>query len=106
MKYKYVPLPVVRCAVPQARRRGVSTVARSQRGFLTAYARAGGNPKRLSPAWRRKRAGFVARHMAQKKRGREPLYDAKGRPTRRHLALLMWAYSPGGAAAARKFCAR
>lgn len=78
---------------PAMRRQGVSTVARSPRGFLTAWKRAGGDPAKLSPAWRRRRAGFIARHETQRRRGREPLY-AGGQPTRRHLALIAWAWSP------------
>jgi hypothetical protein len=76
------------------RRQGVSEVARSRRGFLTAYRAAGGRAAALSLAWQRKRAAFIARHEAQRRRRREPLFDAQGRPTRRHLALIAWAYSP------------
>lgn len=70
---------------------GVSEVARSRRGFLTAYKRAGGNLARLSEFWRAKREAFIARHMAQAS-GEAMFVD--GLPTRRHLALIMWAYSP------------
>lgn len=81
--------------VPEARRRGVSAVARSARGFLTAYRRAGGDPSRLSEAWMRKRAGFIARHVAQMRRRGERVRGPDGRPTRRALALAMWAYDVG-----------
>lgn len=64
----WLPLEVVDRYVPAMRAQGVSAVARSKRGFLTAYRQAGGH---------------------------EPLYDTAGRPTRRHLALIAWAYSPG-----------
>jgi hypothetical protein len=80
--------------VPAMRAQGVSTVARSPRGFLTAWKRAGGDLRRLPSAWRRKRAAFIARHDAQRRRGREPLRDRAGRPTRRHLAFIAWAWSP------------
>jgi hypothetical protein len=50
---------------PAMRRLGVSTVARSPRGFLTAWKRAGGDPAKLSAYWRRRRAGFIARHETQ-----------------------------------------
>lgn len=102
MSGSYLTLACVKSFENQARSRGVSKVARSKRGFLTAYKRAGGDPKRLPPAWRRKRDAFVARHMAQVKKRREPLYE-NGRPTRRHLALIMWAYSPQGS---RRSCPR
>lgn len=85
--------------------RGVSEVARSSRGFLSQY-KAAGSEARMSPYWRRRRAGFVARHMAQLSDAREPLFDEDGLPTRRHLALIMWAYTPTPArlrAAARRW---
>jgi hypothetical protein len=81
--------------LPVARSKGVSRVARSPRGFLRAYAKAGWSGRRLPERWRRRREAFIARHMAQVKKRREPLFKA-GKPTRRHLALIMWAYSPKG----------
>jgi hypothetical protein len=79
----------------QAAERGVSTVARSARGFMRAYQRAG-SFARLSPWWKRRREGFIARHMAQAMRG-EALWErvrGRWRPTRRALALIMWAFMP------------
>lgn len=73
-----------------AKRLGVSTVARSSRGFMRAYQRAGSWSK-LPEAWKRKRNAFVARHMAQGKK--EQLWKG-GTPSRRALALIMWAYMP------------
>lgn len=70
---------------PEMRRLKVSEVARSPRGFLTAYKRAGGNPNNLSEAWHNKRRGFIARHLVQYRQN----------PTqRRKLALNAWAYEP------------
>jgi len=69
----------------EMREKGVSTVARSPRGFLTAYKRAGGDPKKLSDKWKQKRKAFIARHMAQ--------YE-KNPTRRRRLALIAWAYDP------------
>lgn len=66
------------------RRLGVSKVARSPRGFLTAYKRAG-RPSNLSENWKRKRKAFIARHGEQYRRN----------PTnRRRLALIAWAHDP------------
>jgi hypothetical protein len=48
----------------------------------------------MSPWWQARREAFLARHLAQAKAHHEPLLDANGEPTRRHLALIMWAYSP------------
>lgn len=90
-EYGYLPLSLVKEYEPLAASKGVSQVARSPRGFLTAYKRAGGKPNRLSEAWRKKRHAFIARHLAQLK-GEDKFKN--GEPTRRHLALIMWAYSP------------
>jgi len=89
----YLSLSIINRFVPLARELGVSAVARGSGGFLPAYRRAGGNPDRLSDHWADKRDAFVARHMAQVKAHGEPLWE-DGLPTRRHLALIMWAYSP------------
>lgn len=77
---------------PLAQILGVSEVARSSRGFLSAYKRAG-SYSRLPEKWKAKREAFIARHMAQVNLHGEKLW-ANGEPTRRHLALIMWAYSP------------
>ena len=69
---------------PTMKKLKVSEVARSPRGFLTAYKKAG-NSKRLSPKWKQKRNAFIARHNAQYRK----------HPTqRRKLALIAWAYNP------------
>ena len=92
--HAYLPLATIDRYVPAMQRLGVSEVARSPRGFLAAYRAAGGNVENLSPAWRQRREGFIARHVAQVRERGEPLVDAQGNPTRRHLALVAWAYSP------------
>lgn len=94
MSRRYLSLDCIQRHVPAMRAQGVSEVARSPRGFLTAYKKAGGKASKLSPYWRRRRDGFIARHEAQRRRGGEGLYDRRGRPTRRHLALIAWAWSP------------
>ena len=83
----------------EARRTGVSHVAAGPGGFLEAYRRARGKPGALGyhatgESWRSRRNNFVARHMAQVLARREPLWTASGEPSRRHLALAVWAYSP------------
>jgi hypothetical protein len=92
-RYHFLPLAVVEAFVPVMARRGVSEVARSPRGFLTAYRKAG-SEARLDDFWLRRREGFIARHMAQVRARREPLYESNGQASRRHLALIAWAYSP------------
>lgn len=79
---------------PLAKRWGVSAVARSSRGFLTAYKKAKGQVRNLSCEWRDKRRNFNARHVAQVKKNKEGLWRDDGLPTKRALALIMWAYHP------------
>lgn len=84
-EYKYLPLSIIKQHKLEMEELGVSRIARSPRGFLTAYKRAGGNPGKLSEAWRVKRYGFIKRHLAQYRVN--PTY-------RRKLALIAWAYMP------------
>lgn len=100
----WLDLAFAEIAGQEARRTGVSQVATGPRGFLEAYRRAGGEPEALGyysapsstcvESWRTRRNNFVARHMAQVMVRQEPLWTASGEPTRRHLALAVWAYSP------------
>jgi len=95
----YLALGVVDNLVPVMRQRGVSRVARSARGFLAAYRKARGRHTQIGKdaggvAWRDRRNAFVARHMGQVVQCGEPLWGGDGSPTRRHLALVAWAYSP------------
>ena len=93
--HKFLPLKTIEKFVTLMEKLGVSEVARSPRGFLTAYRKASGHSDRLTSDWWQSREAFIARHMAQLVQRGEPLYDkATGRPTRRHLALIAWAYSP------------
>ncbi len=91
---KYFPLSLIKPLEKEMKERGVSEVARSPRGFLTAYRKAGGRKERLSGWWQNRRDNFVDRHMAQVKKRDEALWDDDGRPSRRHLALIAWAYTP------------
>jgi hypothetical protein len=93
VSYPYLALGTVLDAVPAMQARGVSEVARSPRGFVTAYRRAG-SAAALPDAWRQKRAAFLARHLAQMADDGWEVVGGVERPTRRHLALVAWAYSP------------
>ena len=93
MDYPFLTLDQIYWFYHYAVLEGVSQVARSSRGFLPAYVQARGSPKKLSAAWRRKRENFIKRHMAQVINRDEPLWDGD-RPSRRHIALIMWAYTP------------
>lgn len=96
MRYDYLPLRVVRAAVAAAETRGVSKVARSRGQFFDQYVSAKGRAEHLTDYWRRRRDAFVARHVAQMLSGDTypEGWNDKGEPTRRHLALAVWAYSP------------
>jgi hypothetical protein len=80
-----------------AKAKGVSAVARSPRGFMRAYEKAG-TWARLDPWWKARRNAFVARHMAQVRQNGEKLWkpDRSGKlqPSRRCLALIMWGFMP------------
>jgi len=82
--YKFMSLSEISKYEPEMERLKVSEVARSPRGFLTAYKRAGSSSS-LSESWRKERDGFIARHLAQY--NDNPTY-------RRQLALIAWAYMP------------
>ena len=95
----WLPNELIRPALPTMRALGVSEVARSRVGFLAAWARANGDPNQLTTdkvsgqLWRDRRNNFLARHLAQVEAKGEPLW-VDGQPTRRHLALVAWAYTP------------
>ncbi len=81
-KYPLMPLSEVLKYENAAAKLGVSEVARSSRGFLSAYKKYG---IELPIEWQQKREGFIARHLIQ--------YNQK--PTeRRRLALIMWGFMP------------
>ena len=82
-EYRFMPLSAVLKYVPEMQRLGVSQIARSRTGFLSAYKKAGSS-QYLSDDWKRKRHGFIARHLATYKKGQN----------RRKLALIAWAYNP------------
>lgn len=91
--YRFLSLRTIARYERIARELGVSEVARSSRGFLAAYKRAGGRASALPESWHRKRNAFIKRHMAQAIKRAERLGGAE-LPSRRHIALIMWAYSP------------
>jgi hypothetical protein len=93
MSHRFLPLSTIKRYEPLARTRKVSEVARGPGGFLPVYKQAG-FAAALPDYWKRKREAFIARHMAQVEGRNEPLWNPDGRPSRRHLALIMWAYSP------------
>ena len=95
----YIKLHWLEEIEPIAAARGVSRVARSKRGFLTSYKLASGEWTEMGrdshsgQDWDERRTNFIKRHMGQVTRRREALWK-RGEPTDRHLALMMWAYTP------------
>tara|TARA_R110002060_G_scaffold30712_1_gene41237 strand:+ start:2295 stop:3377 length:1083 start_codon:yes stop_codon:yes gene_type:complete len=108
-EHKWMSLDDVLRAIPAMAAEEISQVARgvqhsdqTKEGFLEAYMAAEGSPKKMrkrdtgykSHPWSQRRRQFLSRHLAQISQGTEKLWDEKGEPTRRHLALVAWAYTP------------
>lgn len=99
----WLPLYLCEAVEGYAAKRGVSEIARSGRGFLTAYKVVSGEPAMLGrdphsgKHWTEVRRLFVNRMIQAAKKGNERMWlpRRKGEvPSRRHLALAMWGYSP------------
>ena len=100
MPFKYQKISTVNAMIPLIESMNVSAIARSKRGFLSAYKRLKTPAKmKLAQApgslqsWDQKRNAFLKRQIAQAKSNGESWW-VDGLPTRRHLALIAWAYSP------------
>lgn len=94
-KFKWLPLKEVVSHEAEARRLKVSVIARSERGFLTAYKDVNGDRGEMCKSkvpgrgtdWDKERHSFISRTMGQYK---------KKKTLRRWLSLVMWAYKPPG----------
>lgn len=82
-EYKWLPLSTIKKYEPEMKRLRVSEVARSPRGFLSAYKRIGPAIKR--GIWTKRRDAFIRRHLVQYR---------QNKTYRRWLALVAWAYMP------------
>jgi len=83
--FRFLPPSTIEALLPLANELGVSS-----RGFASAYAKAGSHES-LGEYWKAKRSATVARLLGAKNAG--PMW--KGNiPTRAHLVLIMWGYSP------------
>ena len=106
-RYKYMSLDEIEPFESLMDKKKVSLVARgltpskqTNTGFLVAYKRAKGDIPTIEQmkngfgdqTWGERRHGFVARHAEQMKN--ERAFDENGDPTRRHLGLIAWAYTP------------
>jgi hypothetical protein len=116
--YPWMKLADTEAFVPLARKTKTSVVARSPRGFYAAFKRAKGAKSKMgrthkdtpgrgsSYMWWQRRNEFVARHMGQVRKNGERLWKPNGDPTKRHLGLIMWAYTPDPAGVRRWLKAR
>ena len=89
----YLDVETVESARAAMADRGVSEVARGPGGFISAYKRAGSS-KDLPEEWKKKREAFLDRHLAQFRGNGWEQVRGEWRPTRQHLALVAWGYSP------------
>tara|TARA_Y100001973_G_C5098186_1_gene281218 strand:+ start:285 stop:686 length:402 start_codon:yes stop_codon:yes gene_type:complete len=99
----WLPLSLCEALENYARQRGVSVIARSGRGFLTAYKIVSGEPAMLGrdpynkKHWTEVRRLYINRNLGSATKNREKMWithNGHEVPSRRHLALIMWAYSP------------
>jgi len=115
-RFKWLPLDDVVRSIPVMDKYNVSRVARglddseqTKEGFIEAYIAVKGDKNKMMTritgrmrkgqeveTWADRRNQFVARHLKQMRQG--DTYSngwlPSGEPTRRHLALIAWAYSP------------
>jgi hypothetical protein len=95
----YLKLHILEWIEPFARKADVSHTGMSSRGFLAAYKLASGEPSMMgrNPSsghlWADERTRLINRHYAQARQNREKFWK-NGLPTRRHLMLMMWAFTP------------
>jgi hypothetical protein len=92
---KFLPVETVLACVPLARAIGVSEAARGRRGFVAAYEAAGSH-NALGEDWKAKRSLILERHIDNDcdRWEQDRMMWQGGLPTRLHLLLVMWAYSP------------
>jgi len=118
-EYKWMTLDDANRAEPAAAEQAVSEVARgivpstvTDHGFMEVYRMVDGDPEDMhnvmatdNSTWAERRYQFVARHLAQGKEHKRKTGDnpwwRDGEPTRRHLGLMMWAYTPTPSQTAR-----
>ena len=108
--YSWLSLREVEKFEPLMERKGVSKVARgvqsskqTREGFMEAYRAVNGSKSKMASRrtgygdqyWDERRHGFISRHIKQMKKDKHSSgWMPNGEPTRRHLGLIAWAYSP------------
>jgi len=115
-KYEYLPLELVKKYEKLAdyygiseKSRGLKKPTKSDVGFLVIYKKYHKTPKKLSEIpvrkdkpdgvkWDKHRINQVKAKFNQMKRMNIPLYHLEGKlkglPTKMHVNMIMWAYSP------------
>lgn len=90
--YDYLPVETVAFYLPMMKDRGVSIVSRES-GFTKMYL-SGKDPKTEKVSsrqtWHQKRHNYIKRRLGN----RYYLFDTDGKPSRYHLSLISWGYSP------------
>lgn len=106
-RFKLLPYDIVLRSIPYMGEKKVSKISRgidqstqTNGGFVQNWVAMRGDPKILDTkngyaeqTWGMRRNSFIRRHMKQIKLNNEPLFE-NGSPTRRHLSLIAWGYSP------------
>lgn len=98
-EYPFLRRSTVIRALPEIDRRKVSLVARGKRrsrqtkkGFLQVWLKKESldTLATKNTSWSERRNGFIKRHL----KGRGALWLRNGSPSKKHLALVAWGYSP------------
>lgn len=80
--------------------RGLDKSTKTKEGFLVVYKRLKDHNKlkniyaTKNTTWDKYRTNYVNAKLAQMKKNKIALYDDKGIPTKMHIILIMWGYSP------------
>jgi hypothetical protein len=98
-QYPFLRRSTVIRALPEIDRRKVSLVARGKRrsrqtkkGFLQVWLKKESldTLATKNTSWKERRNGFIKRHL----KARGALWLRNGSPSKKHLALIAWGYSP------------
>ena len=80
--------------------RGLDKSTKTNEGFLVIYKKHKDHNKlkqiyaTKNTTWDKYRTNYLNAKIAQMKEYNIPLYDHKGIPTKMHIILIMWGYSP------------
>lgn len=105
--FKLIDYKLLLSSIPYMDEKKVSEVSRgivpskqTNKGFTQEWIDMRGSPAILNKkngykeqTWAERRNSFIRRHMGQVKANNEKLFK-NGKPTRRHLSLISWGYTP------------